>query len=256
MIPERVSPAAAVAYALLLDPPVAHRGLWSPKGAPENSLAAFEAAVNGGYGIELDVRLSSDGQVMVFHDAGLERMCGAQGKLAERTAQELSALRLKDSREPIPTLQQVFDLVAGRALIHVELKTRPGEEGPLDEAVAALLDAYRGPVAVIGFNARSHAWWAEHRPHVLRGLDSYSYADEAALHLSEAERAALQNLDHVALAHPHFLALGVDMLGGEPAARAREAGFPIVAWTLRSQDQWDRLSAHANNLIFEGFAPA
>ena len=84
--PEPIPPEAAEAYALLLDPPVAHRGLWSPKGAPENSLAAFEAAVDGGFGIELDVRLSSDGEVMVFHDAGLERMCGTQGRLADRTA--------------------------------------------------------------------------------------------------------------------------------------------------------------------------
>ncbi len=254
--PEPVPEAARDAWSLLLNPPVAHRGLWSPKGAPENSLAAFEAAVDGGYGVELDVRLSSDGEVMVFHDAGLERMCGAQGRLGERTTEALSALRLKGSREPIPSLQQVFDLVNGRALIHVELKTRPGEEGPLDEAVAAVLERYDGPVAVIGFNAHSHAWWAHNRPQVLRGLDSYGYADEAAQHLPEAERLALRNLEHVALARPHFLALGVDMLESGPARLAREAGFPIVAWTLRSQDQWTRFSSYADNLIFEGFAPA
>ena len=254
--PEPVPDAASEAWSLLLDPPVAHRGLWSPKGAPENSLAAFEAAVDGGYGIELDVRLSSDGEVMVFHDAGLERMCGTQGKLSARTTSDLSALRLKDSREAIPTLRQVFDLVDGRALIHVELKTRPGEEGPLDEAVAGLIEAYSGPIAIIGFNAHSHAWWALHRPSVLRGLDSYSYADEAAMRLPDADRTALQNLEHVAIAKPHFLALGVDMLASEPAARARQAGFPIVGWTLRSQDQWDALRSHADNLIFEGFSPA
>ena len=256
MSPEPVSDAAADAWTLLFDPPVAHRGLWSAKGAPENSLAAFEGAVDGGYGIELDVRLSYDGEVMVFHDAGLERMCGAQGALSERSGADLSALRLKDTREPIPTLRQVFDRVSGRALIHVELKTRPGEEGPLDEAVAALVDAYPGPVAIIGFNARSHAWWAKHRPEVLRGLDSYSYTDEAALRLPQAERAAFQNLEHVAIARPHFLALGVDMLESDSARRAREAGFSILAWTLRSQEQWSHFSNHADNLIFEGFAPA
>ena len=256
MTPEPVSSDAAEAYALLLDPPVAHRGLWSPKGAPENSLAAFEAAVDGGYGIELDVRLSSDGEVMVFHDAGLERMCAAQGKLGERTVGELSTLRLKDTREPIPTLRRVLDLVDARALIHVELKTRPGEEGPLDRAVAALVDAYAGPIAIIGFNAHSHAWWAQHRPNLLRGLDSYSYADEAAQKLQEAERLALQNLEHIRIAKPHFLALGVDMLASETAGRARVAGFPIVAWTLRSQGQWNMLQPYADNLIFEGFSPA
>lgn len=256
MTPEPVPEAAARAWSLLLDPPVAHRGLWSPKGAPENSLAAFEAAVDGGYGIELDVRLSADGEVMVFHDAGLERMCGVQGKLAERTAADLARLRLKDGREAIPTLQQVLDLVGARALIQVELKTHPGEEGPLDAAVADLVDAYEGPLAIIGFNPLSHAWWAQNRPQVLRGLDSYAYTDEAGMRLAEGARLALQTLEHVAIARPHFLALGVDMLEGEAAARARAAGFAIIAWTLRSQDQWNRLGAYADNLIFEGFSPA
>jgi glycerophosphoryl diester phosphodiesterase len=253
--PEPVSPAASKAYALLLDPPVAHRGLWSPKGAPENSLAAFEAAVEAGYGIELDVRLSADGVVMVFHDEGLERMTLRQGRFAEHTAVELAALRLKDSREPIPTLRQVFDLVDGRALIHLEIKSRPGEEGPLDAAVAALLDDYAGPVAIIGFNARSHAWWAEHRPAVLRGLDSYLYNDAAGARLSDEARRSLQALEHVAIARPHFLALSADMLATETAVNARDAGFPIIAWTVRSPEQAAALAPHFDNLIFEGFRP-
>ncbi len=256
MTPEPVSEYASEAWARLLVPPVAHRGLWAPGGAPENSLAAFEAACDAGYGIELDVRLSSDGDVMVFHDAGLERMCGTQGRLADRTFDELAALRLKGSRDSIPNLAQVLDLVDGRALVHIELKTHPGEEGPLDEAVARIVDDYEGPVAIIGFNPWSHAWWAEHRPHVLRGLDSYGYADEAAMRLPEEMRRAFQNLEHIRIAKPHFLALGIDMLESETATRVRAAGFVIVAWTLRAQADWDLLSPHADNLIFEGFMPA
>ena len=238
MKPEPVSGAASEAWRLLLHPPTAHRGLWTPKGAPENSLAAFEAAVDAGYGIELDVRLSADGVVMVFHDDGLERMVGRLGKLAQHTAAELGAMRLKDTREPVPTLRQVLDLVDGRTLIHIELKTRPGEEGPLDEAVAALIDDYAGPVAIIGFNALSHAWWARHRPDTLRGLDS---RDEHRL--AEA----------VEIGRPHFLALSVDMLAGEPARRARAAGFPVVAWTVRSEARAADIADLCDNLIFEGF---
>lgn len=255
MTPTPVPPEARDAAALLLDPPVAHRGLWSPAGAPENSLAAFEAAVDAGYGIELDVRLSSDGVVMVFHDAGLERMIGRQGKLADFTAAELTAMRLKGGREAIPTLEQVLDRVAGRALIHIELKTKPGDEGPLDRAVSALLDRYRGPVAVIGFNPYSHAWWAEHRPDVLRGLDSYAYDDAAASALPDDVRKSFQQLEHIAIARPHFLALGTDMLAGEPAEAARAAGFPVVAWTVRSEAQAAALAPYYDNLIFEGFQP-
>jgi len=237
----------------LLDPPVAHRGLWDPKGAPENSLAAFAVAVDAGYGIELDVRLSADGEIMVFHDSGLERMVGRQGRLADHSAADLSAMRLRGGREPIPTLGQVFDLVDGRALIHVELKTRPGEEGPLDEAVAALLDTYSGPICIIGFNALSHAWWAANRPDVLRGLDSYRYEDAAAMALPAETRSSLQALEHVAVARPHFLALSSDMLTGEPALQARAAGFPIVTWTIRSEAHAAEVAPHCDNIIFEGF---
>jgi glycerophosphoryl diester phosphodiesterase len=192
---------------------------------------------------------------MVFHDAGLERMVGRQGQLSDHTAAELSAMRLRGSTEPVPTLKQVFDLIDGRALIHVELKTRPGEEGPLDQAVAALLDDYRGPVAIIGFNPYSHAWWATHRPEVLRGLDSYRYEDEAGLRLPDEMRRSLQALEHVAIARPHFLALSADMLEREPAVQARQGGFPIVAWTIRSDAQAAAVAPFCDNLIFEGFRP-
>lgn len=253
MRPAPVSAAASEAWSLLLDPPVAHRGLWDPKGAPENSLAAFEAAVDAGYGVELDVRLSSDGEVMVFHDAGLERMVGRQGRLDAHTAHELSHMRLRDGREPIPTLREVFDLVDGRALIHVEIKSRPGAEGPLDEAVARLVDDYRGPIVLIGFNVYSHAWWAAHRPDVIRGLDSYLYNDATAAGLPDDVRRSMQALEHINIAKPHFLALSWDMLTTEPALEARAAGFPIVAWTIRSEDQAAEFAPHYDNLIFEGF---
>ena len=165
-----------------------------PGGAPENSLAAFDAACVAGYGIELDVQLSSDGEAMVLHDTHLARMAGASAKLKDKTAAELSALRLKGTREPIPTLRQVLDLVDGRSLVLVEIKTRLGEEGPLDERVAEVIEGYHGPLSIIGFNPYSHAWWADHRPEVLRGLDSYSYKDEAAEKLPDGQRRAFRAL--------------------------------------------------------------
>ena len=248
------SPKAERAFARLLDPAVAHRGLWTRDGAPENSLAAFRAAVEAGYGIELDVHLSADGEVMVFHDYTLVRMTGAEGKIAERTAADLAALRLKGTGESVPTLAQVLDLVDNRALIHVEIKSQPWETTALDPAVAALLDGYQGDVAVIGFNPQSHAWWAEHRPDYLRGLDSHAWADETALKMEPAQRALLQTLGHVAIAKPHFLALGLDMLPGDLATAHRLAGYPIVAWTVRTPEQATILAPHVDNIIFEGFA--
>lgn len=239
------------AWDLLFAPPVAHRGLWTPDGAPENSLGAFQAACAAGYGVELDVQLSADGEAMVFHDEDLKRMTGVEGRLCDRTTTELAELRLKGGDERIPTLGETLALVGRRAMVHVELKTPYGQVGPLEQRVHEILIDHAGPVCVIGFNPYSHAWFAERFPGVLRGLDSYSY--DRASNMSEAQRASFANLDHVAIAKPHFLALGLDMLPSEKAARLRAEGLPIIAWTVKTPAQWEAVRDGCDNLIFEGF---
>ncbi|WP_411286577.1 glycerophosphodiester phosphodiesterase family protein [Phenylobacterium sp.] len=239
------------AWDLLFHPPIAHRGLWSPGGAPENSLAAFQAACAAGYSVELDVQLSSDGEAMVFHDDGLERMTGATGRLRDRTAADLAQLRLASTDEPIPTLLETLAVIGRRAMAHVELKTPYGEVGPLEQRTHEVIIDHAGPVCVIGFNPYSHAWFAERYPGVLRGLDSYSY--RRAPQMVEAQRRSFAELEHIAIARPHFLALGLDMLPSEKAASLRAQGMPLIAWTVRAPEQWDALKASCDNLIFEGF---
>ncbi|PXA89704.1 glycerophosphodiester phosphodiesterase [Caulobacter sp. D4A] len=241
------------AWERLFDPPVAHRGLWTPGGAPENSLAAFQAACAKDYAIELDVQLTADGQAVVFHDDRLERLTGAEGRLRDHTAAELGALKLSGTDETIPTLADALAVIGHRAMVYIELKTPFGEVGELEKKVSEILIDHNGPIAVIGFNPYSHAWFADHHPQILRGLDSYGWNDEAARKLAPELRKSLAALEQVELARPDFLALGLDML---PSARAdvfRGKGMPIIAWTVRSQDQWDAVSDHCDNLIFEGF---
>ncbi|HEY9235484.1 MULTISPECIES: glycerophosphodiester phosphodiesterase family protein [Phenylobacterium] len=240
------------AWDLLFHPPVAHRGLWTKGGAPENSLAAFQAACDAGYGIELDVQLSADGEAMVFHDDDLARMTGVAGKLRDRTAAELAELRLAGTDEPIPTLRETLTLIGRRAMTHVELKTPYGEVGPLEQRTHEVLIDHAGPVCVIGFNPYSHAWFADRYPGVLRGLDSYDY--KRAPHMTETQRQSFARLEHVAIAKPHFLALHAEMLPDERAAKYREEGMPIIAWTIRDPAQWEAVRPHCDNLIFEGFA--
>jgi glycerophosphoryl diester phosphodiesterase len=241
------------AWDLLFGPPIAHRGLWSAQGAPENSLAAFQAACAAGFGIELDIQLSADGEAIVFHDESLKRMTGADGRLSDRTAAELADLRLAGTDEPIPTLAEVLALVGRRALVLVELKTPPGAVGPLEQRAHEIVIDHAGPVALIGFNPYSHAWFADRFPGVLRGLDSHSWRDAA--HMAPAQRAAWAALEQVAIARPHFLALGLDVLPSEAAARHRAAGLPVVAWTVRQPAQWEAAMGACDNFIFEGFRP-
>lgn len=241
------------AWELLFHPPVAHRGLWTPDGAPENSLGAFQAACAAGYGIELDVHLSSDGEAMVFHDNTLQRMTGVEGRLRDRTAAELGEMSLMGTDETIPTLAETLALIGHRAMVHVELKTHWGEVGPLERRVHEIIIDHAGPLCVIGFNPYSHAWFAEHYPGVLRGLDSFSYRD--VKHLNPEQRAAYARLEQVEIARPHFLALGLDMLPSERADAYRAEGMPVVAWTVRKPEQWEAVKDHCDNLIFEGFTP-
>jgi glycerophosphoryl diester phosphodiesterase len=241
------------AWDRLFEPPIAHRGLWAPDGAPENSLAAFHAACEAGYGIELDVQLSADGEAMVFHDETLARMAGAAGRPADRSAAELGELRLAGTDEPVPTLAEALALVGRRALVLVELKTSAGAVGSLEQRVHEVVMDHAGPTALIGFNPYSHAWFADRFPGVLRGLDSYSYKD--AKDLAPEQRRAYAALEQVAIARPHFLALGLDLLPSEAAARRRAEGLPVLAWTVRDAAQQAAVAPHCDNLIFEGFRP-
>ena len=227
------------AWERLFGPPIAHRGLWSPDGAPENSLAAFQAACAHGYGVELDVQLTADGEAVVFHDAKLDRLTGEPGRLSDHTAADLAAMRLAGTDETIPTLAETLTVIGHRAMVLIELKTPPGEVGALERRVHEVLIDHNGPTAVIGFNPYSHGWFADHHPKILRGLNSYAYADDGAHTLAPEQRRAFAGLEHVSIAKPHFLALGLDVLPSERATALRKDGMPVVCWTVRQPAQWD-----------------
>ena len=101
----------------------AHRGLFNPKlGIPENSMPAFSRAIEKGYGIELDVQVTKDNRIVVFHDYSLGRMCGIDIPLETKTYAELQELCLQNTRETIPLLSDVLKLVNGQVPLLVEIK--------------------------------------------------------------------------------------------------------------------------------------
>lgn len=229
-------------------PAFAHRGLWSPAGPPENSLAAFDAAASDGFGIELDVRLSADGEAIVFHDDTLERMTGQPGRVADRMATELKQLRLRESDQRVPTLAHALAVVAGRTPILVELKTRDGEHGPLEARVAALLSAYGGPAAVLGFNPDALLAIRAAAPNLLIGLNAAPHVDENADVVAPDPARLLRHIDRV---RPDFLSLGKQAVEhGRP-----HPSLPIVAWTLRSAEELAAVRPHCDASMFEGFRP-
>ena len=228
----------------LVSPPIAHRGLWGPGEAPENSLAAFDIACRRHFGIELDVRLSADGEAVVFHDERLERMTGAQAAVIDLRADELAATPLLGGPDRIPTLAEALNVIAGRVMLLVEIKAAQDGDGALEARVAELLDRYDGPAAVISFDAEALAWFAEHRPRRARGLDALGLEDEGAVGAFATARE---------LARPHFLVLEKQSVLTPVARAARAGGAPVIAWTVRSVEEAGAVGEHCDNFIFEGF---
>jgi len=152
-----------------LDRHYAHRGLFdNDSEAPENSLTAIQKAVEAGYGIEFDVQLSKDGQLVVFHDASLQRMCGIEGKVWEYTLEELKALKLAGSEETIPTLEEVLKAVDGRVPLIIEYKL-DRVQTRVCELADRILQQYPGAYCIESFHPLAVIWYRKHRPEIMRG---------------------------------------------------------------------------------------
>jgi glycerophosphoryl diester phosphodiesterase len=219
---------------------------------PENSRSAFVAAAETGYGVELDVRLTADGMPVVVHDPDLKRATGADLRVSEISASHLAGLQLRGADEPVPTLPQALGGVRGRVPVMVEIKSLRMGAGRIEPIVAAVLDAYEGPVCVASFNPRSLLWFRRHRPAVLRVLTS------GPLHgwpLPSAVRRWLSDLRDVAAVTP--AAVSYELAGlPSPATDAwRAAGGALVTWTVRNSRQLERARELADNVIFEHVRP-
>jgi glycerophosphoryl diester phosphodiesterase len=236
----------------LTDTPIAHRGLHdAAKGIPENSLAAFDAARARGFPIELDVRLSRDNHVMVFHDADLRRMTHDPHPVAAVEASVLRALRLGATQEHIPTLVDVLDLVGGAVPLFVEIKNE-SRIGPLEAATAALISAYQGPVAVMSFNPYSLGYFKTHAPGVPRGQLSGAFTQNG---IPFIHRFILKNLLMNRVSRPQFIGYDIRCLPFGRAERLRRRGTLLIAWTVRNARDEKKAKALCDNMIFEGFIP-
>ena len=234
----------------------AHRGLYAQdQSVPENSLPAFAAAAEKGYGMELDIQLSLDGEVVVFHDDTLARMCGIGGRVDAFPLARLREMPLAGTAERMPLLTEVFDTVAGKAPIIIELKTGPRNE-ELCRKGLALMRAYQkqygGAFCVESFDARIVAWFRKNAPDILRGqlTDSPRALGSGHPVLDFIAGNLLSNV----IARPQFIAHGP----GRKTALARFAeacGAMSVSWTARPGDDAAALEEYYDAVIFEHYAP-
>ncbi len=230
----------------------AHRGLHDG-GRAENSLSAFRAAKEAGYGIELDVRLSKDGELVVFHDPTLNRVCGVDGRVIDRTAEELSRMSLAGTGEGIPTLKQVLELIDGAVPMLIEIKMEPGESG-IAEKLAEVIKDYHGDYIVESFNPLALRIVARLMPSVPRGILSMGYSSEDKFK-GKLLYFLLENLLLNFLMRPDFIAYEKGRSKNKILRLIRRTyGTPLFAWTVRSEDE----EAHAisdgyDTIIFEKY---
>lgn len=235
----------------------AHRGLFknaAPYDRPENSLGAFRAAVEAGYGIELDVRFSRDKKLVVFHDDTLKRLCGEDIRVCDLTADELASRRILGGTEHIPLFREALDVIGGAVPIIVEIKCPKDEKPvPLCKAVAEMLDGYDGPYCVESFNPKVVRWFRKNRPQVFIGQLSDAF-------LRDGHRGA----DYFAMHHLLVNLAGRPDFVAYNCRHADAAAFrvwrniyrsPAAAWTVRSQKELDAIRDYYDCYIFEGFIP-
>ena len=238
--------------------PIAHRGLHDrAAGIPENTIAAAEAAIAGGYAIECDVQPSANGEAMVFHDEALGRLTEASEPIATRSTADLVGLCIAGTQERIPTLATFLERIAGRTPLVIEVKTQFNEDMRLTRRVAEIVAGYSGPVALKSFDPHIVAALAELAPTLPRGVVAESSQDHPSYaSLSRAERFALGNLLHLSESRPDFLSWRVDDLPAAPPYLCRLLGrMPVMTWTVRTEDQRRNAAEHADQMVFEGFRP-
>jgi glycerophosphoryl diester phosphodiesterase len=233
----------------------AHRGLHG-NGVPENSMEAFRLALEGGYGIELDVHLMKDGKLAVIHDASLKRTAGVDVKIEDLTADDLANYSLEGTDQTIPLFTEVLDLYAGKAPIIVELKAERGNYAALSEAVCDLMEDYEGAYCLESFDPRVTLWLKKNRPCKCRGQLGENYL--------RATKAKLPGILKFLLAHqfenflvlPDFVAFRFSdrKLPGVWIARTLW-GVQGVTWTIKTQEDYDTAVKEGWLPIFEGFRP-
>lgn len=227
----------------------AHRGLHSKdKTVPENSLAAFAAAKSAGYGIELDIQLTKDGQVVVFHDDELERVCGVPGRVDSYTYEELCDFAIEGTSERIPLFTEVLSLVDGAVPLIVELKMGPQNE-KLCRLAYEILSGYSGAFCIESFDPRIVGWFKKEAKGFIRGQLS---APPDVLENGISGRIVSWGLSHF-LGRPQFIAYQAARLP-LPVIFARHFAFRVV-WTLTPEHDVDAWLKKNDAAIFEHYDP-
>lgn len=232
----------------LINTYIAHRGLHDEK-FPENSLPAFQKAIESNYVIELDVHQISDGTIVVFHDELLARVTGKDGYVDKLKKEDLVNCHLNGTEYTIPTFEEVLTLVSGKTPILIEIKNSV-KVGSLESALLEQLKNYKGEYAVQSFNPFVLEWFLHNAPEIPRGQLSGYFAKEK---LGFIKKFALKRMLFNKKFEINFISYEAKHLPNRFVNKYRN--LPVLAWTVRSQSEYLSVAKYCDNIIFENFTP-
>jgi glycerophosphoryl diester phosphodiesterase len=231
---------------------IAHRGLHTKDlSVPENTISAFRLAIEKGYSIEFDINILKDGQVVVFHDHDLKRCFGIDKSLEQLSYGDIKDLSYK-SGDHIPLLSEVLDFVDGKTNLLIELKPQ-GDVVKLCEAFLKIIDDYKGTYAVFSFHPSVVYYLKKHRPNIIRGQISEFFKDNQDL--SKTMKYLMKRLAFNRFTKPDFVSYGIYDMPNKYLDKYKKRGLTIISYAARTQEDFDFVKAHYDNVVFEYFIP-
>lgn len=228
---------------------IAHRGMYdTKKGIPENSIGAFQKAIDNNLIIELDVHVLKDNTVVVFHDDNLNRMCSININIKELTIDDLKKFKLQNTQYRIPTLNEVLELVDGKVPLIIEFKYDV-KHGRLERYAMKLLQNYKGNFVVKSFSPFSILWIKKHYPNVIRGILSCNFSKNNMFIL---KKWFLRNMIQNFFIKPDFISYDIHSFPNKKVENYRKNHL-VLGWTIRNNDDLELAKKYCDNYICENF---
>ncbi|MCF7924851.1 MAG: glycerophosphodiester phosphodiesterase [Candidatus Izimaplasma sp.] len=232
---------------------IAHRGFHSlDKSIPENSLLAFKKAIDYNYSIEMDVNVTKDGKVVVFHDLNLRRLCNIDINLSEVTYEEIKNFHLLNTNEKIPLLTDVLELVKGKVPLLIELKPK-GNNKLLCESFIKTMDNYQGEFAVHSFSPSIVYWFKKNHPEIIRGQVTEYFKDDSKI--NRFIKSLMKRMVFNIFTKPDFVNYGIKDLPNKYADKVYKKGMMVISYCARNKLEFDMVRKHYDNAVFEFFRP-
>lgn len=224
---------------------ISHRGIHDNQTVYENTLQAIKKAQDKNYIIEIDVRITKDNQIVVFHDSNTKRITGIDKIVEESTYQELNDQNIIH----IPLLEEVLDLVSGKVPLLIEIK-QPNKVGTLETKLMNTLMNYQGTYAIQSFNPKVLYWFKKHYPNILRGQLSYSFKNKK---IPAYQKFILKNMLFNSVTKPHFISYKYNELSFNKIKYYQAKGLKVLGWTITNKEDYNYYKQIYDNLICEKF---